>query len=121
MFFFFSWSRGTVLAVFAIVELLGRFRGAHLKVPYLPMLTLACVVHAHWCFHGNSLKLALLPHKAERDSGEKHFTEQANRQKNTRIKLLQNKTIMLVSQAYSQTNNYRHLSFIKYICLIVTY
>ena len=39
------------------VELLGRFRGAHLKVPHLSMLTLACVVHAHWCFYGNSLKL----------------------------------------------------------------
>jgi len=29
------------------VELLGRFRGAHLIVPHLPMLSLACVVHAH--------------------------------------------------------------------------
>jgi len=29
------------------VELLGRFRGAHLMVPHLPMLSLACVVHAH--------------------------------------------------------------------------
>src|SRR4029434_6793959 len=78
------------------VELQGRFHGAHLKVPYLPMLTLACVVHAHWCFHGNSLKLALLPHRAESDSGEKHFTEQAHIQKHTRIKLLQNRTRMLV-------------------------
>src|SRR4029434_2716024 len=24
-----------------------------LKVPHRSMLTLACVVHAHWCFHGN--------------------------------------------------------------------
>src|SRR4029434_5013048 len=105
MFFFFSWSRGTVLAVFAIVELLGRFRGAHLKVPYLPMLTLACVVHAHWCFRGNSLKLAPLPHRAERDSGEQHFTEQAHRPKHTQIKLLQNRTIMLVNQVYSQIHS----------------
>src|SRR4029434_3886194 len=26
---------------------------AHLKVPHRTMLTLACVVHAHLCFHGN--------------------------------------------------------------------
>src|SRR4029434_2716708 len=72
------------------VKLLGRFRGAHLKVPHLSMLPLACVVHAQWCFYGNSLKLGPLPHRKGRDSGEQHFTEQANRQKNTRIKLLQN-------------------------------
>src|SRR4029434_9058931 len=35
------------------VELPGRFRGAHLKVPHRSMLTLASVVHAHWCFHGS--------------------------------------------------------------------
>src|SRR4029434_10627943 len=44
-----------------------------------------------------------LAHRKGRDSGEQHFTEQAHRQKNTRIKLLQNKTIMLVSQVYSHT------------------
>src|SRR4029434_3192595 len=35
------------------VELLGRFLGAHLIVPHRSMLTLACVVQAHLCFHGN--------------------------------------------------------------------
>src|SRR4029434_2406611 len=45
----------------------------------------------------------LLPHRKGRDSGEQHFTAQAHRQKNTLIKLLQNKTIMLVSQVYSHT------------------
>src|SRR4029434_5286358 len=45
-------------------------------------------------------------HRAEKDSGEQHFTEQAHRQKHTRIKLLQNSTIMLVSLVYSHTHTH---------------
>src|SRR4029434_731300 len=100
----FFWPRGTGFRNIR-VELLGRFHGARLKVPHLPMLTLACMVHAHWCFHGNSLKLASLPHRAERDSAvqscfvtpkqdynafETSLFTHTYRQKNTRIKLLQN-------------------------------
>src|SRR4029434_459087 len=51
-----------------------------------------------------------LPHRKRRDSGEQHFTEQAHRQKNTHIKLLQNKTIMLVSQVYSHAYS-RYFAF----------
>src|SRR4029434_10881912 len=27
--------------------------GTSESAPYRSMLTLACVIHAHWCFHGN--------------------------------------------------------------------
>src|SRR4029434_2112049 len=48
-----------------------------------------------------------LPHRKRRDSGEQHFTEQANRQKHTRIKLLQNSTIIRVSLVYSHTHTFK--------------
>src|SRR4029434_431436 len=102
----------------------GRFRGAHLKVAHRSMLTLACGLW--FTFIGVSVvtvgQRGPLPHRKGRDSGEQHFTEQANRQKNTRIRLLQNKTIMVVSQVYSHTYS-RYFAYIyiyiaaKYECI----
>src|SRR4029434_10680704 len=85
------------------VELLGRFRGAHLKVTHLPMLTLACVVHAHWCFHGNNLKLAPLPHITEqRGTAESSISQSKHTDRKTHESNY-SKTIMHVSQVYPHT------------------
>src|SRR4029434_1614934 len=61
-----------------------------------------------------------LPHRKGRNSGEQHFTEQAHRQKNTRTKLLQNKTIILVSQVSSHTYS-RYFAYKIYLYYIFIY
>src|SRR4029434_429243 len=65
------------------------------------MLTLACVVHADWCFHGNG-GAAWVVAPPEREGQRRAAFHRASTQteKHTnRISLLQNKTIMLVRSA----------------------
>src|SRR4029434_9294594 len=95
-------------------ELPGRFRGAHLKVPHRSMLTLACVVHAHWCFHGNggAAWVAATPEKEGSPRAAFHRASKPTEKHTNQISLLQNKTIMLVSQVYSHTYS-RYFAHLK--------
>src|SRR4029434_4290902 len=63
-----------------------------LKVPHRSMLTLACVVHAHWCSHGNGGAAWVVAPPEMEGKAENKQTDRKTHE-----------SIMLMSQVYSHT------------------
>src|SRR4029434_5616898 len=61
-----------------------------LKVPHRSMLTLACVVHAHWCFHGNGRAAweVAPPEREEQRRAAFHRTSKQTEKHTNQISLL---------------------------------